>query len=232
MSANPKWNIVRPDRDQRSSNTPWELPADLQTIGDRLAREATELATRFPASPSQFAEAKRLPTRFRFGAAAILIGVAAGSAVLGWSLHAPRNVVKAEPGRAIANRSTSASLQQAMNLPSPPDSMGNSSGVQEVGFLRPDPKSSKLSEVEMLRIQLGAFEQVIHRLQDELDRRANSEAQTTATIESLSREIEQLRRQLQSHQEPQHKTRLGWHALSCEGRGRSANERFPPISRC
>ena len=49
----------------------------------------------------------------------------------------------------------------------------------------------------MLRIQLSAFEQVIHRLQDELARRAKSEADTAKTIESLSREIELLRQQLQ-----------------------------------
>jgi prefoldin subunit 5 len=55
----------------------------------------------------------------------------------------------------------------------------------------------------MLRIQLGAFEQVIHRLQDELDRRAKSEAETIKTIELLSREIEKLRHQLQSHPESQ-----------------------------
>ncbi len=94
MSANPKWNIVRPDRDDLPNNSTTELPADLQTIAERLSAEATELATRFPASPTRFANAKAPSTSFRFGAAAILIGIAAGSAALGWSLHAPREFSK------------------------------------------------------------------------------------------------------------------------------------------
>jgi hypothetical protein len=206
MSANPKWNIVRPDRDEAPNNSMTELPADLQTIAERLSTEAAELATRFPASPTRLPDTEAPKTRFRFGAAAVLIGVAAGSAALGWSLHAPSEILKTAPIHSVANTSNSDAPPRPMDLPSSPVWLENSSGVQEVGFLPPDPKSSKLSELEMLRIQLGAFEQVIHRLQDELDRRAKSETQTTKTIESLSREIEQLRRQLQSHQEPQSET--------------------------
>jgi hypothetical protein len=206
MSANPKWNIVRPDRDDLPNHSTAELPADLQTIAERLSAEATELATRFPASPTGFAKTKAPSTSFRFGAAAILIGIAAGSAMLGWSLHVPRELSKTEGNRAFAETSRSEMPPRPMIIPPSPNLLGNSSGVQEVGFVPSDPKSSKLSEVEMLRIQLSAFEQVIRRLQDELDRRAKSEAETTKTIELLSREIEKLRHQLQSHPERESET--------------------------
>src|SRR5436190_5977389 len=107
MSTNPKWNIVRPDGDDLPNHSTSELPADLRAIAERLSAEATELATRFPASPTRLANTKAPKTRFRFRAAAVLIGVAAGSAALAWSLRASREILKTEPNHSVANASRS-----------------------------------------------------------------------------------------------------------------------------
>jgi hypothetical protein len=50
----------------------------------------------------------------------------------------------------------------------------------------------------MLRIQLGAFEQVIRKLQEELAKRDQAQAQLTNTVEQLRDEVKQLRTQSES----------------------------------
>jgi hypothetical protein len=49
------------------------------------------------------------------------------------------------------------------------------------------------NELEMLRIQLDAFERVITRLQAELKRRNQQQSETDELVESLRREVESLR---------------------------------------
>src|SRR5262249_6758446 len=68
--------------------------------------------------------------------------------------------------------------------------------VREVGFNSTAPQRSVLSELDMLRIQSAAFEQVIRKLQDELARREQAEAETHRTVESLRQEVRELRQQL------------------------------------
>src|SRR5262249_38159868 len=68
--------------------------------------------------------------------------------------------------------------------------------VREVGVnMAPAPRSA-LSEVEMLRIQSTAFEQVIRKLQDELARRHAEQAETQRMLESLRQEVTELRDRL------------------------------------
>jgi hypothetical protein len=206
MSVNPKWNIVGAERDESaepsaSDKFESEWTPDLQTIADRLSAEATDLAAQFPAK--QMVAVRSISGRWKIAAAAVLIGITAGSAIFGWWQRGSVTVAKTEPGRAVAEVAQSDVPRGASDLRPSPESFTNSAGVQEVGYAPAAPQSSKLSEFDMLRIQLSAFEQVIHRLQDELARRAKSEADTAKTIESLSREIELLRQQLQSQSEPQ-----------------------------
>jgi hypothetical protein len=95
---------------------------------------------------------------------------------------------------AVTNPTADRRARLATETPSQP-TPPNPAGVQEVGFDRAAPRV-KLTEVEMLRIQLDAFEKVIRRLQDELAERQKSEAQTTQLVELLRHEIDDLRLQL------------------------------------
>jgi len=70
--------------------------------------------------------------------------------------------------------------------------------VREVGFNPTPAARPTLTEVEMLRIQLGAFDQVIRKLQDELARREKSQADSDKVLESLRREVDSLRGQLEA----------------------------------
>jgi hypothetical protein len=202
MSANLKWKIVRPEPDERAvGESESDLSPQMQAIAERLTAEATELAEHFPASTPRLVERNASTVRLRFAAA--LFGAAVAGASLGWWLHRSHDVLTVQPGIAVANNSQTAVPQTPLRFSSTVELWQSPTGVQEVGYLPADPKSSKLSELEMLRIQLSAFEQVIRRLQDELNRREKSETETTKTIELLSREIEQLRHLLQSNVEPQ-----------------------------
>jgi len=51
------------------------------------------------------------------------------------------------------------------------------------------------TEAEMLRIQVDAFEKVIHKLQSEIDARNQSQAETEILIEKLRKEISQLKKE-------------------------------------
>jgi hypothetical protein len=201
MSVNRRWNVIDSDGDDSADRLSLEehaleLSPELQTIADRLAGDAANLAAQFP--PRQFTEQHRVLSRWKIAAAAVLI--ATGSASMGWWLHGAAKINRLEPNRAVADANvahadvsqTSAAAHSPLNL------SDNPAGVQDVAYSATAPQASKLSEFDMLRIQLGAFEQVIRRLQDELARRAKSEAETANTIESLRSEIGQLRHQLQS----------------------------------
>ncbi len=66
----------------------------------------------------------------------------------------------------------------------------------EVGVAGEAPAArSPGNELEMLRIQLDAFERVISRLQAELKRRDQQQSETDQLVESLRREVESLRKQ-------------------------------------
>ncbi len=68
--------------------------------------------------------------------------------------------------------------------------------IGEVG-LNSDPPAARSpgNELEMLRIQLDAFERVITRLQTELKRRDKQQSETDELVESLRREVESLRKE-------------------------------------
>ncbi len=66
----------------------------------------------------------------------------------------------------------------------------------EVGLRGEAPAArSPGDELEMLRIQLSAFERVIARLQAELKERSAEQAETDQLVESLRREVESLRKE-------------------------------------
>jgi hypothetical protein len=118
----------------------------------------------------------------------LLIGVGAGGAVLVQHLISPGEVAKVNPP---VDRHAALAAETPDQSIAPP----NPAGVQEVSFDRDAPRA-KLTEVEMLRIQLDAFEKVIRRLQDQLADRQKSEAQTNHLVELLRHEIDDLRQQL------------------------------------
>jgi uncharacterized coiled-coil protein SlyX len=117
-----------------------------------------------------------------------LIGVGAGGAVLAQHLISPREVAQVNPPVDRHAALAAETPDQSIDPPNP-------AGVQEVSFDRDAPRA-KLTEVEMLRIQLDAFEKVIRRLQDQLADRQKSEAQTNHLVELLRHEIDDLRQQL------------------------------------
>ena len=201
MSVNRRWNIIGSDGDDSADRLSVEehaldLSPELQTIADRLAGDAANLAAQFP--PRQLTELRWGLSRWKIAAAVVLITT--GSGAVGWWLHGAAKVNRLEPNRAVADADVahSGASQTAADAHSPLNLSDNPAGVQDVAYSAKAPQASKLSEFDMLRIQLGAFEQVIRRLQDELARRAKSEAETANTIASLRSEIEQLRHQLQS----------------------------------
>ncbi len=68
--------------------------------------------------------------------------------------------------------------------------------VGEIGLNSDSPAArSPGNELEMLRIQLDAFERVITRLQAELKRRDQQQSETDELVESLRREVELLRKE-------------------------------------
>ena len=73
----------------------------------------------------------------------------------------------------------------------------NSTSVQELS-IEPAarPRRSAGDEVELLKAQLLAFEQVIHKLQTELQRRGELQLETDKLMKSLQGEVEQLHKQL------------------------------------
>ena len=210
MPYKPNWNVVRAEssdcrRDvecQSVESNESELPADLQAVADQLTDDAHHLELQFPArlrppppaAPARLARAASWP---RAAAAVLLIGLGAGGAVLAQRLMSPREA---------ANVNSPVDRQAPLAAETPDQSAAppNPAGVQEVSFDRDAPRA-KLTEVEMLRIQLDAFEKVIRRLQDQLAERQKSEAQTNQLVELLRHEIDDLRHQFDSGDQAQSK---------------------------
>jgi hypothetical protein len=206
MPYKPNWNVVRAESSdcrgsvegQSAETNESELSDDLQAVADQLADDAQHLESRFPARlrpaiPAAAASSRAASWR-RTAAAVLLIGVGAGGAVLAQHLISPREV--ARPNARVDRHAalTAETPDQPIDPPNP-------AGVQEVSFDRDAPRA-KLTEVEMLRIQLDAFEKVIRRLQDQLAERQKSEAQTNQLVELLRHEIDDLRRQLNNGDDP------------------------------
>jgi len=198
MSDKPHLNVLGADDDariRRVQSSESELPDDLRAVADQLIDDAEHLRSRFPASQalSSFPEyASKRPTTIwlRAAAAVLLIGIGAGAGVLAERYLPTRGVAAVNPR---ADRRDPSPIEASTQAALPQ----NSAGVQEVSFDRDAPRP-KLTEVEMLRIQLDAFEKVIRKLQDELTERQKSEAQTKQLVDLLRQEIDDLRRQLDS----------------------------------
>jgi hypothetical protein len=199
MPYKPNWNVVRAESSDRSVDdaqpvepNETELPDDLQAVADQLTDDAHHLESQFPArlapsAPAAPAESSCAAAWRRAAAAVLLIGVGAGGVIVAQHLTSSH-----EAGVVISPLDRRAPLAAETRDQSMPP---NPAGVQEVSFDRDAPRA-KLTEVEMLRIQLDAFEKVIRRLQDELAERQKSEAQTKQLVELLRHEIDDLRRQL------------------------------------
>jgi len=200
MPYKPNWNVVRAEsidcrrsiECQSAETHESELPDDLQSVADQLTDDAQHLESRFPAPRRPAIPAAATSYRAacwrRAAAAALLIGVGAGGAVLVQHLTSPREAAKVN---APVDRHAALAADTSDRSIAP----SNPAGVQEVSFDRDAPRA-KLTEVEMLRIQLDAFEKVIRRLQDQLAERQKSEAQTNQLVDLLRHEIDDLRRQL------------------------------------
>jgi len=76
----------------------------------------------------------------------------------------------------------------------------NSNGVQELSTDTQRSRRSPGDEVDMLRTQLLGFEQVIRKLQTELQRRGELQQEADKTIQSMQAEIDQLRKKLDNEQ--------------------------------
>ena len=106
-------------------------------------------------------------------------------------LHAP---LVAKP-QAVSAPSTVAASEPSAQHPEQVLPVANPLGLQEVGV---DPSRARpaRSELEMLQIQVAAFEEVIRRLQGELQARQAAQADTNKLVAELREEIAQLRRQM------------------------------------
>jgi hypothetical protein len=201
MPYKPNWNVVRADindcrtdvEGQSVESSEMGLPDDLQAVADQLTDDAHHLQSQFPArlappAPALLAKSSRTPPWRRAAAAVLLIGVGAGAVIVAQHLASSRD--SAVVNSPLNRRAPLAT--ETLDQSTPP----NPVSVQEVSFDRTAPRA-KLTEVEMLRIQLDAFEKVIRRLQDELADRQKSEAQTKQFVDLLRHEIDDLRRQLE-----------------------------------
>jgi hypothetical protein len=192
---NPNWNVVRAEGEAKGPTAQFaesELPDDLCAVADQLIDDAEHLESQYPprsalALPALPAAKSRTAIWRRATAAVLLIAVGAGAALLAQRLFASRE--------SAINPMAARREPLAMESPKAGALPANSAGVQEVSFDRDAPRP-KLTEVEMLRIQLDAFEKVIRKLQDELTERQKSEAQTRQLVELLRHEIDDLRQQL------------------------------------
>jgi hypothetical protein len=174
-----------------------KLPDDLRELAAQLADDASHLAARYPARAEYLPVTAKRPSYLRriAPAAAMLIAVCsmAALALQPWrpsSIAVDRHVNQSEV-LAIA-----APHENSIPLPNP-------AGVQEVGFNLSIPADSKLDETQMLRVQLNAFEQVIHRLQQQIDQHEKSEADTQKLVESLQKEVNDLHQRLDERDKAQ-----------------------------
>jgi hypothetical protein len=200
MPYKPNWNVVRAELGDCRADfeahsvqpNEAEFPDDLQAVAVQLTDDARHLESQFPArlapqARTGPAEWPRTASWRRAAAAVLLIGLGAGGVIVAQHLTSSRESTVVDSPHARRAPLAAETLDQA----APP----NPAGVQEVSFDRDAPRA-KLTEVEMLRIQLDAFEKVIRRLQEELAERQKSEAQTKQLVDLLRHEIDDLRRQL------------------------------------
>jgi hypothetical protein len=211
--TNPTWHIVSSGPDESLTA---DLPEDLQAVAQQLADDAQYLAARYPATVAadQFAQATELQVTAngtmpaaaaltthtwslwqKAAAAVLLIGF--GSAVTALAMHAWRPTAPTNNelrSGSIFGSQTVADVKAGAGTTT--DETSSSIGVQAVGFNTAPPAKSNLTEVEMLRIQSAAFEQVIHKLQDELNRRDKQQAEMQQAIDSLRQEIHELHQRL------------------------------------
>ncbi len=177
-----------------------DLPGDLAILAEQLTDDANHLAAQYPAPLGLRAiqTGTHRPTLNRIAAAVVLVAVGAGGAVVAIHPWKAAKMAKVEVvgGQPSADRIANGERPAAAAEVSPDDS--RSVEVREVAFTPPAQSGSNLNEVQMLRIQLTAFEQVIHKLQDELARRDKSQAETDKVVEQLRQEVDQLRRQLEA----------------------------------
>jgi hypothetical protein len=202
MPSNPNWNIVGSDSrpaELLEAQFDAELPDDLRILGEQLSGDARQLDVRYPSAAtasvggggkqrSNFGSLSR-----RVAAAAALLALGAGAATIVWRPWQSSAEASTASGHSLpAARATDRAAAAIQSW--------NAAGVQEVSV---DPAQfSNRSELEMLRLQLSAFEQVIRRLQAELARRATSETEMKSVIQSLRDEVGQLRQQLDDRNKP------------------------------
>ena len=181
----------------RSDRLKFELPDDLAELGSQLTDDANHLAARYPAvantTEGNLAQTFLWP---RIAVAAVLLAVC-GTAAAG---VAPFVAVNHSNCRSTPLESAVLAIRSPAENPAPP---ANPAGVQEVGFNLVPSAEGKLDESQMLRIQLNAFEQVIQRLQHQLELRERSEADTQKLVESLRHEVQDLNRRLDERDKSQ-----------------------------
>jgi hypothetical protein len=182
---------VEPDAEEA------DLPGDLSLLAEQLTDDAVHLAEHYPAKVG--APVVPVASRWKLmrpvAAAMILIAAGSGTTVVALRPWKPAEVAQVETSGGNSAREKGAAVVQHDSDQSTPSAESPSFEVRAVAFNPPAATGSKLSEVQMLRIQVTAFEQVIHRLQDELARRDKSQAEMDKLVEGLRQEVEQLRRQ-------------------------------------
>jgi hypothetical protein len=175
-----------------------DLPGDLSTLAEQLTDDAENLAERYPAKmaePMPQVSSRGKVIR-RIAAAAILIAIGSGATVVALRPWMPADVAKVETLAEKSAPEKNAAVVKRESDQSTRPAESRSVEVREVAFNPPAATGSNLSELQMLRIQVTAFEQVIHRLQDELARRDKSQAETDKLVQELRQEVEQLRQRL------------------------------------
>jgi len=221
MPSKPRWNVIggasvegieENSTDSLSDESHHEdgsLPDDLNAVASQLADDAIQLASRFPAGfassgPVQNAQFNTARSNLRWthifvwqrvAVATLLVAVGAAAATLAHRALTPRDAaIPISPTQQFVGAGTSRELvrHNRVDITAEP---ANPAGIQEVDF---DSSRTHINrnELEMLRIQVGAFEQVIQKLQNELAQREKSQADNALVIESLRQEVRDLRRQV------------------------------------
>jgi hypothetical protein len=209
-SRKPDWNIVTSDSDDPLTA---QLSSDLQIVAEQLSDDAQFLAERYPAADIaekfarsvelQVAASQATASHWRIWqklvAAAVLIAI--GSAGTAIALHWSNSSGPTHASLIAASDSGSSKTETGGTLNgSAAGETESSFGVRTVGLNTTPTSRNNLSEVEMLQIQTTAFEQVIHKLQDELVRRDKQQTEMQQTLEALRQEVHDLRQQLNESQ--------------------------------
>jgi hypothetical protein len=191
-----------------------EWPADLQAVAQQLTDDAQYLATRYPSAAAAAVVAREIDKRASVTAseaharlrrsrpfwqqavaAVIFMGVGGAATAMAIYSRSSDGVPTSHKLRrgTVTDGETSGSEVSGSGIL---NEEANSVGVQAVGFNTRPVQKANLSEVEMLRIQTAAFEKVIRKLQDELDRRDKQQAEMKQTLELLRQEVSQLHARL------------------------------------